>query len=116
MRALDGKLPRDLRRLRSQALAIAPVLGCGVAVFLTSFGMSAALEETRAACHERSRLADIFAGSARAPPALLPEFAAIPGVAAVRRGWSPTRCSTSPVGSRPPSAGSSSCPRQGRHG
>ena len=60
MQALDRKLIRDFRRLWAQALAIALVLACGVAILQTSFGMSQALEDTRAAYYERNRFADIF--------------------------------------------------------
>ncbi|MBN2905083.1 MAG: FtsX-like permease family protein [Rhodobacteraceae bacterium] len=83
MQALDIKLLRDFRRLWAQALAIALVLGCGVAIFLTSFGMYRALEDTRAAYYERNRFADVFAETRRAPISLVPEIAAIPGVAGV---------------------------------
>jgi putative ABC transport system permease protein len=83
MRALDRKLLRDFRRLWAQALAIALVLACGVAVILMSFGMSAALDETREAYYERNRFADVFVQARRAPRSLLPEIAAIPGVASV---------------------------------
>ncbi|GAA0298861.1 ABC transporter permease [Rhodovulum strictum] len=83
MQALDIKLLRDFRRLWAQALAIALVLGCGVAIFLTSFGMYNALEDTRAAYYERNRFADVFAETRRAPATLEAEIAAIPGVASV---------------------------------
>jgi len=83
MHALDLKLLRDFRRLWAQALAIALVLGCGVAIFLTSFGMYRALEDTRAAYYERNRFADIFAEARRAPDPLAREIAAIPGVAGI---------------------------------
>ncbi|TCO71265.1 ABC transporter permease [Rhodovulum euryhalinum] len=83
MQALDIKLMRDFRRLWAQALAIALVLGCGVAIFLTSFGMYNALEDTRAAYYERNRFADVFSETRRAPAPLAREIAAIPGVANV---------------------------------
>jgi len=83
MHALDIKLLRDFRRLWAQALAIALVLACGVAIFLTSFGMCRALDDTRAAYYERNRFADIFAEAKRAPEPLRREIAEIPGVANV---------------------------------
>ena len=43
MQAIDRKLLRDFRRLWLQALAIALVLACGVAILLTSIGMYVAL-------------------------------------------------------------------------
>lgn len=83
MDALDIKLLRDFRRLWAQALAIALVLACGVAIFLTSFGMYRALDETRAAYYERNRFADVFVRARRAPVPLAREIAEIPGVANV---------------------------------
>ncbi len=78
--AIDRKLLRDFRRLWSQVIAIALVLGCGVAILLTAFGMYRALDQTRDAYYERNRFADVFVSARRAPRSLLPEIAAIPGV------------------------------------
>ena len=80
MHALDKKLTRDFRRLWMQALAIALVLACGVAILLTAFGMYRALDETRRAYYERNRFADVFVQARRVPESLLPELRAIPGV------------------------------------
>ncbi len=80
MDALDRKLLRDFRRLWAQALAIAMVLACGVAILMTTFGMSRALQETRDTYYDRNRFADVFATVSRAPRTLLPEILAIPGV------------------------------------
>lgn len=82
MNALDRKLLRDLRRLWAQALAIALVLACGVAILLTTFGTYGALEETRRAYYERNRFADVFADARRAPLPLMQDIRAIPGVRA----------------------------------
>lgn len=83
MEALDRKLLRDFRRLWSQFLAISLVLAAGVAVLLMSFGMSRALEETRAAYYERNRFADIFVDVNRAPSTMRNIVRDIDGVAAV---------------------------------
>ncbi|MDU8913678.1 ABC transporter permease [Aestuariicoccus sp. MJ-SS9] len=83
MRALEKKLLRDFLRLWSQGLAIALVLGCGVSIFIMSFGMFQALNDTRAAYYERNRFAEVFAAVRRAPKSLVPEIAAIDGVYAV---------------------------------
>jgi putative ABC transport system permease protein len=80
MHALDKKLLRDFRRLWAQALAIALVLACGVAVLVTTFGMHTALEETRRAYYEGNRFADVFAAARRAPLTLMAEIEAIDGV------------------------------------
>lgn len=84
MRALDRKLLRDFRRLWAQALSIALVLACGVAVLLISYGMYGALENTRQAYYERNRFADVFASARRAPQSLENRIAAIDGVWAVQ--------------------------------
>lgn len=83
MRALDIKLLRDLVRLWAQALAIALVVGGGVATLLLAVGSYRSLDETRTAYYERYRFADVFATVRRAPKALVNQIAEIPGVAAV---------------------------------
>src|SRR5829696_1488802 len=83
MRALDMKLFRDLRRLWTQALAVALVMAGGVATVVLTVGSSRSLDETRAAFYERQRFADVFATVRRAPKTLVDRIAEIPGVAAV---------------------------------
>lgn len=78
--ALDKKLLRDLVRLWAQALAIALVLACGVAILLTGFGMYRSLDDTRSAYYERNRFADVFAQVRRAPLSLMRDIEAIDGV------------------------------------
>lgn len=80
MHVLDKKLFRDFKRLWLQALAIALVLACGVAIVISAFGMHRALDNTRAAYYERNRFADVFVTARRAPITLLPEIEAIEGV------------------------------------
>jgi putative ABC transport system permease protein len=80
MHALDRKLLRDFRRLWAQALAIAMVLACGVAILMISFGMHRALVDTREAYYERNRFADVFASLRRAPLSLMSEISGIDGV------------------------------------
>ena len=83
MKALDRKLLRDLVRLWAQSLAVALVMGCGVATLVLSLGTWRSLEETRAAYYERYRFGDIFASAVRAPDALADRIAAIDGVAGI---------------------------------
>jgi putative ABC transport system permease protein len=83
MRALDKKLLRDFRRLWAQALAIALVLACGVAILLTTYGMYGALEDTRSAYYERNRFADVFADANRVPKSVLRDISEIGGVRSV---------------------------------
>ncbi|MFK7938772.1 MAG: ABC transporter permease [Roseovarius sp.] len=83
MQVIDIKLLRDFKRLWFQALAIALVLACGVAILLTSIGMFTALKDTRQAYYERNRFADVFAQMTRAPDSLRAEIATIDGVMSV---------------------------------
>ena len=76
MQALDRKLLRDFARLWKQALAIALVLACGVAILLTALGMYTSLSETRGTYYERNRFADVFVTVNRAPERLVAELAA----------------------------------------
>lgn len=79
MHAIDRKLLRFQTPL-AQALAIAIVLACGVAILITSFGMYRALDETRDAYYERNRFADVFSAARRAPIDLVRQVMEIPGV------------------------------------
>lgn len=83
MRTLDIKLFRDLKRLRSQVLAIALVIAGGMASFVLTIGSFRSLDETRITYYERYRFADVFASAKRAPKALAERIAELPGVAAV---------------------------------
>lgn len=83
MGALNRKLIRDLRHIWLQVLAIALVIGCGVAMYVMSLATMRSLEEARFAYYERYRFADIFAEVKRAPERLGREIASIPGVARV---------------------------------
>src|SRR5512134_3822344 len=80
MRTLDKKLARDLRRMWAQALAIALVMGAGVATIVLAIGTYRSLEETRAAYYERYRFAEVFAEMTRAPDGVLDRVREIPGV------------------------------------
>ncbi len=80
---LDKKVLRELWRVRGQALAIAAVIGAGVAVLVMMYGMLASLEATRDAYYERYRFADIWVPVKRAPESLKADLARINGVASV---------------------------------
>ncbi|HLH32892.1 MAG TPA: hypothetical protein VKY31_16950, partial [Terriglobia bacterium] len=64
---LDRKLVRDLIRLRSQVLAIALVIACGVGQFITNRMSYDALRVTQSAYYDQSRFADVFVSLKRAP-------------------------------------------------
>lgn len=83
LRALDRKLLRDLWHIKGQALAIAAVMACGVAVVIMTFGAMKSLQETRDAYYERYRFADVFSQLRRAPLRVVAQISEIPGVAAV---------------------------------
>ena len=80
---LDRKLARDLWRLRGQALAIALILGSGVAVLCSSLAVVEALSETANAFYERQRFAHVFATATRAPLQLVARIRELPGVQTV---------------------------------
>ena len=82
MQPLHRKLFRDLLRLWAQALAIALVIGGGVATLILAAGSYRSLDETRTAYYERYRFADVFAHVTRAPKTLIDRIREIPGVAA----------------------------------
>ena len=86
MQTLDRKLWRDLRQLWSQVLTIALVVASGVAGFLATFSAWDALSWSRETYYTEARFADVFIGLKRAPLALLPQVAALPGVAQVQDG------------------------------
>ncbi len=80
MRALDKKLLRDLWRMKGQVIAIALIVGGGVAILVMSLSTLASLKESQAAYYERNRFADVFATLKRAPNSLLTQILAVPGV------------------------------------
>lgn len=80
MRALNRRLTRELWRLRGQVLAVALVIGSGVAVLVMSLSTFEALSETSEAYYERYRFAEVFAGAKRAPMSVARRIAEIPGV------------------------------------
>ncbi|MGQ0736727.1 MAG: ABC transporter permease [Acidobacteriota bacterium] len=80
MSPLDRKLLRDLWEMKGQALAIAAVIGAGVAMFVTYLSNFDSLERTLTAYYDTRRLADVFATLTRAPQRLEEPLARIPGV------------------------------------
>ena len=86
MSLLDRKLLRDLRALKSQALAVALVMACGLAMMVMTRSLILSLATTRDTYYEHHRFAEIFARLKRAPEAVRYQLAAIPGVAAVETG------------------------------
>jgi len=83
MSPINRKILRDLWRIKAQAIAIALIIGSGVAMYIMSLGTLHSLEETRDAYYERNRFAQVFAPLKRAPQRLKAEIAAITGVKTV---------------------------------
>lgn len=81
MKALDRKLLRDLWQMRSQALAIALVLMCGVATFVMFLATIHSLRDTQQAYYRQYRFADMFVSLKRAPETLAASVRMIGGVA-----------------------------------
>ncbi|NDP37433.1 MAG: ABC transporter permease [Rhodoferax sp.] len=80
MKALDRKLLRDLWQMKSQALAIALVVMCGVGTYIMFLSTLGALRATQDRYYRDYRFAEVFASLKRAPQALLPRLQAIAGV------------------------------------
>src|SRR4026209_723455 len=85
---LDRKLLRDLSRMKGQAIAVALVIACGLAMLTMSRHLIKSLESTRREYCEASRFAQVFAHVKRAPNSLIARIADIPGVAGVQAGIS----------------------------
>ncbi len=83
MAVLDRKLGRDARALLGQLIAVALVVACGIATWVTMRGAYASLLLTRNAYYREYRFADIFCPLKRAPDALAARIAHWPGVTAV---------------------------------
>lgn len=83
MRSLQRKLLRDLWHVKGQAIAIALVIGAGVAMFVMYISTFHSLRLTQTAYYERYRFADVFVGLKRAPLSLRDQVAGVSGVARV---------------------------------
>jgi putative ABC transport system permease protein len=83
---LDRKLWRDLRRMKGQAMAVALVMACGLAMMIMARSLILSLETARDDYYRDYRFAQIFAQLKRAPAALSDELAALPGVSTVQTG------------------------------
>lgn len=84
MTALSRMLVRDLWHMRGQVVAAALVVACGVASFVAMRGTYLSLLTARDDYYRSLRFGDVFASLKRAPTALVPRLAAIPGAAAVQ--------------------------------
>jgi putative ABC transport system permease protein len=80
VKALDRKLLRDLWQMKSQALAIALVVMCGVETYIMFLTTLGALRATQESYYRDYRFADLFASLKRAPLALQQRVQGIEGV------------------------------------
>jgi len=69
--------------LWGQILAIALIVACGIASFVSMGGVYTSLKLTQATYYEQYRFADVFAALKRAPESLAEQIGSIPGVGAV---------------------------------
>ncbi|HRI81814.1 MAG TPA: hypothetical protein PLF88_05220, partial [Opitutaceae bacterium] len=60
MSLLDRKLLRDLRALKSQALAVALVMACGLTMMIMTRSLILSLESTRDDYYREHRFAQVF--------------------------------------------------------
>ena len=67
MRAINRKLVRDILRTKAQSLAIAMVIGSGVAMLIMSLSTLESLRRTQESYYQRYRFAHVFAQMKRAP-------------------------------------------------
>ncbi len=84
MAMLHRKLLRDFLHLRGQVIAVALVIACGVASFITMRSMYRSLLTSQADYYARYRFGDIFAELKRAPDSAAAPLTQIPGVAEVQ--------------------------------
>ncbi|WP_019498311.1 ABC transporter permease [Pseudanabaena sp. PCC 6802] len=84
MKAIDRKLIRELMQLRGQALAIALVVACGIASFVSMLSAYESLKLSQATYYEQYRFAQVFVQLKRSPESLRTQIEAIPGVSQVQ--------------------------------
>jgi putative ABC transport system permease protein len=80
---LDTKLLRDLRALKSQAIAVALVMACGLTMMIMTRSLILSLETARNGYYEHNRFAEVFSSLKRAPSSVTSQIAGLPGVATV---------------------------------
>lgn len=83
MSVLDRKLLRDARALLGQMIAIALVVACGVATWVTMRSAYRSLLLSRNAYYQQYRFADVFASLKRAPEEVAARARLLPHVIAV---------------------------------
>lgn len=77
---MTRKLMRDLWMMRGQGIALATVIGCGVAIFIMMHGTYGSLLQARDSYYASYRMADGWAPVRRAPNALIEHIKTIDGI------------------------------------
>lgn len=83
VKTLDLKVLRDVVHWKGQLTAVALLVACGVAMFVSLRGMHGYLRDRQAAYYAADRFGDVFAQVKRAPETLRPRLQAIRGVGAL---------------------------------
>ncbi len=83
MRELDRKVFRDLIHLRGQFVAVALVVACGVASYVSMVSSYRSLLLSQSQYYAKYRFTDVFAQLKRAPDSVANQIRNLPGVAAV---------------------------------
>lgn len=81
MSPLNQKLARDIVHLRGQVVAVAMVVACGIAAYITMRSSYESLIRSRSSYYELYRFADVFAQLKRAPESLAVQIRELRGVA-----------------------------------
>jgi len=74
--------------MKGQAMAVALVMACGLAMMIMARSLIYSLESTRQEYYEANRFAEVFVQLKRAPDSVATRVSAIPGVATVQPGIS----------------------------
>lgn len=84
MKELDRKALRDLIHMRGQFFAVALVVACGVASYVSMVSTYRSLLLSQSQYYANYRFADVFAQLKRAPDSVATQIRNLPGVAAVQ--------------------------------
>jgi len=83
LKSLGRKLMRDFLHLRGQAMAVAIIVACGVAIMIMALGALSSLQASQDVYYERFRFAQVFAQVKRAPTSRVGDINTIAGVRTV---------------------------------
>ena len=84
MRPLDRKIFRDLFHLRGQFVAVALVVACGVASYVSMVSTYRSLLLSQSQYYSTYRFANLFAQLKRAPDSVAGQIRNIPGISAIQ--------------------------------